>query len=315
MKTQQINAYVPASAYLEGKQESVTPRFYEDFAILDPAENYRVVAARGLTLKSDRPLRFSLGESDFLETNLLRHAAVAVDTENGILLVLRHLQSHCGLLAATLPHGSKTAVAYALRCFDNKDVLLSPTVAAQAHPCKEAEEIYLHLAPFFRLCEEVFSPERSFDFRLHCAHVAQLAGCKINVTQLPAGHYPILSGDLARWTAFLLCLFLTLRGDSALGTAFQLEHADRQKFSMKISHQSEYQRKIPVTETIYRFLALPPFSDFRLSRTNDRFSIQAVLRRQHSTHLLRASDGFDSVIYIDLVLSDIIGKVADSVRA
>ena len=302
MKTQQINAYVPASAYLEGKQESVTPRFYEDFAILDPTQNDSVIAARGLMLKSDRPLRFSLGESDFLETNLLRHTAVAVDTEDGILLVFRHLHPYCGLLAAVLPHGSKNAVAYALRCFDNKDVLLSPTVATQAHPCKEAEDVYIHLTPLFHLCEEVFSPEKGFDFRLHCAHVAQLAGCKINVTQLPTGHYPVLSGDLSRWTAFLLCLFLTLRGDSSLGTAFQLEHADRQEFSMKISHRSEYQRKIPITESIYQFLSLPAFSDFRLSRSNHQFSIQAVLRRQHSSHLLRASDGFDSVIYIDLIL-------------
>ena len=302
MKTQQINAYVPASAYLEGKQESVTPRFYEDFAILDPTQNDSVIAARGLKLKSDRPLRFSLGESDFLETNLLRHAAVAVDTEDGILLVFRHLQSHCGLLAAALPHGSKTAVAYALRCFGNKDVLLSPAVAAQAHPCNEAEEVYLHLAPFFHLCEEVFSPEQNFDFRLHCARVAQLAGCKINVTQLPTGHYPVLSGDLSRWTAFLLCLFLTLRGDSSLGTAFQLEHADRQEFSMKISHQSEYQRKIPITESIYQFLSLPAFSDFRLSRSNHQFSIQAVLRRQHSSHLLRASDfGSETFVYFELL--------------
>lgn len=302
MKTQQINAYVPASAYLEGKQEGVTPRFYEDFAILDPAQNNSVVAARGLTLKSDRSPRISPEELDFLETHLHRHATVAVDTEDGILLVFRHLQPHCGLLATALPHGSKNAVAYALRCFDNKDVLLSPTVAAQAHPCNEAEDVYLHLTSFLHLCEEVFTPEKSFDFRLHCAHVAQLAGCKINVTQLPTGHYPILSGDLSRWTAFLLCLFLTLRGDSSLGTAFQLEHADRQEFSMKISHQSEYQRKIPITESIYQFLSLPAFSDFRLSRSNHQFSIQAVLRRQHSSHLLRASDGFNSVIYIDLIL-------------
>ncbi len=303
MKTQQVKSYVPASAYLEGKQESITPRFYEDFAILDPSQKYSVIAARGLTLKSDRSTRFSPGESDFLEAGLPHHFAIAVDTEDGILLVFRHLHPYCGLLAAALPHGSKTAVAYALRCFGDKGVLLSPAVAAQAHPCSEAEEVYPHLAQFLHLCEEVLSPSHNFDFRLHCAHAAQLAGCKINVTQLPTGHYPILTGDLMRWTAFLLCLFLTLRGDSSLGTAFQLEHADRQEFSMKISHRSEYQRKTPITESVYRFLSLPVFSDFRLSRSNDQFSIQAVLRRRHSPHLLRASDfALDSVVYIDLIL-------------
>ncbi len=301
MKTSQVNAYVPASAYLEGKQETVTPRFYEDFAILNPTKSYSVIASRGLTLKADGSPKLSPTETDFLETHLNRHFAVALDTDDGILLVFHHLHSHCGLLPVALLHDGKAAAAYALQHVYGKDILLSPAVASHARACIQAEEAYAHLTQLLQFCENAFTPPLDFDFRLHCAHVAQLAGCKVNVTDLPTGHYPILQGDFVRWTAFLLCLFLTLRGDSSLGTAFHLEHADYREFTMKISHQSEYERKIPITESIYQFLDLPPFSDFRLSRSGNRFSIQAVLRRQHSAHLLRANDStLYSVFYIDL---------------
>ena len=286
MNPQQISAYVPQSAYLDGKQEDVYPRFYEDFAILDPCQNYEAIAARGVHLKTNQSPVFSFGEQDFLESHQADSKVIAVDTKDGIMLVFQHLFPHCGLLPVLLPHFDKRAVAYALHTMEHLGILLSPTVLNQVRLHSDTETAYGQLSQSLKLCHDIFYPSQDLDFRLHCAHIAQLAGCKVNVTELPVGQYPILTSDQLRWTAFLLCVFLTVRGDSALGTDLHLAHADRREFCMKLSHSSEYHRKAPITDILYRFLTIPSFSDFRLSRFKNRFSIEGELRRKHSDNLV-----------------------------
>lgn len=284
----QISAYVPQATYLDGKQEDVFPRFYEDLAILDPCQNYEVIASRGFYLKTNRSPAFSPGEQEFLESHQADSKVLAVDTEDGIMLVFQHLFSSCGLLPVLLPHFDKRAVAYALHALEHLGILLSPTVLKQVRLHSDTETAYGQLSKSLKLCHNIFYPPEDLDFRLHCAHIAQLAGCKINVTELPMGHFPILASDRLRWTAFLLCVFLTVRGDSALGTDIRLEHADRREFSMKLSHTSEYQRKVPITDFLYRFLTIPAFSDFRLSHIKNRFFIEGELHRKHSDDILRS---------------------------
>jgi hypothetical protein len=288
MTPSEIRAYVPNSAYLDQKQEIACPRFYEDFALLEPGQHYQVLASRGLTLKPDYKLRIPPSEIDFLERNLLHAEIIAVKTEEGILLVLTDLLSSTGLLPVILPHGDPGAVAYAVACIGENKIRLSPSVLASASPSKDAESIYAHLSETLSLCDRVLTPDPDRDFRLHCAHIAMLAGCRANVIDLPIGHYPLHAGDHARWTAFLLCVFLSLRGDSAKGSRLSLEHADLQEFQIRLSHQSEHQRKTPVTDTLYRFLTLPAFSKYVLTNERDRFVIEARLRRRTTDGTLGA---------------------------
>ena len=288
MKVQQINAYVSPASFLNGKQESVFPKFQEDLAILDPSNGYVPIAARGLFLKSGEEIGISPAELEFLQSRLPHCEMIAIECEHGIIVVFQHLYSTCGLLPAVLPHGSSAAVAYALSCLGSRRIQLSPAVSALAARTAEADDAYHRLTDLLFLCTEIFEPTADLDFRLHCARVAHLAGCKANVTEFPTGSFPIALSDLRRWTAFLLCVFLTLRGDSSIGTALRLDHADLREFSLKLSHQSEYTRKTPVTDTIYRFLSLPAFAEFQFSRQKDRFAIQARLQRSSSAHRLRA---------------------------
>ena len=288
MTPSEIRAYVPSATYLDQKQESACPRFYEDFAILEPGQNYAVLAARGLTLKPGYNIQLPPSELDFLERNLMHAEIIAVKAEEGILLVFTHLFSVAGLLPVILPHGDSNAVAYAVSCLEANKIRLSPAVRASASPSKDAETIYAQLCEALTLCDRVLVPDPDRDFRLHCAHIAHLAGCRANVTDLPIGRYPLHEGDHARWTAFLLCVFLSLRGDSALGSNLTLDHADRQAFQLRLSHQSEHQRKIPVTDTLYHFLTLPAFSNFVLTNGKDRFVIEATLRRHKTDDTLGA---------------------------
>ena len=288
MKFQQINAYVSPAAFLDGKQETVFPLFREDLAILDPSDSYAPIAARGLHLKSDTGFRISSDELDFLQSRLPHREMIAIQCEHGVLVVFRHLYASCGLLPAILPHGNPAAVAYALGCMGTRRIELSPAVSALASKTVEADDVYRHLTDLLFLCTEILDPSADLDFRLHCARVAHLAGCKANVIEFPTGSFPIALADLRRWTAFLLCVFLTLRGDSSIGTMLCLDHADLREFSLKLSHQSEYSRKTPVSYTIYRFLSRPAFAEFQLNRHKDRFTLEAKLQRSRPADLLKA---------------------------
>ena len=288
MKIRQINAYVSPDTLLDGKQESVFPIFREDLAILDPANGYTPIAARGLYLKTEKTIEIPPAELDFLQSRLPHREMIAIHTRQGVLLVFSHLYSSCGLLPAILPHGSPSAVAYALSCLGSRRIELSPAVSALSVKTNEADDIYRHLTELFFLCTQVFEPSAETDFRLHCARVAHLAGCRANVAEFPIGSFPIALADLRRWTAFLLCVFLTLRGDSSIGTALRLENADLREFSLKLSHQSEYTRRTPISDTVYRFLSIPAFAEFQFTRQKDRFAIEARLQRSSSAHRLRA---------------------------
>ena len=303
MKTPHLKAYVSPTTYLEGKEESVYPRFREDLALLDPSNGYIPIAARGIVIKVEEALSIPDNERAFLEEHLPSRKTIAIDTAQGIMLVLGQLYPSCGLHLAILPHGSKGAVAYAVGCLGTRRILSSPAVSSLASREEDAEEIYQNLTELIYLCLQILEPTADPDFRLHCAHIAQLAGCRANATALPVGHFPIRSEDLQRWTAFLLCVFLTLRGDSSIGTALRLDHADTREFSMELSHESEYARKTPVSHQIYRFLSLPAFSEFRLIRSGNRFSIEARLQRSHVSKLLRAplDDLLPMILHIDLL--------------
>ncbi len=289
MTPSEIRAYVPNTIFLDQKQEVACPRFYEDFAILAPGQDYSVLASRGLTLKPGCSIQLPSSEIDFLEQNLLHEKVIAVASEEGILLVFTDLFSSTGLLPVILPHGELHAVAYAVASLGMSSLRLSPSILALAIPAKDAETIYAQLSETLSLCDRVLTPDPNRDFRLHCAHAAQLSGCRANVVDLPIGRYPLHAGDHARWTAFLLCVFLSLRGDSATGSTLSLEHADRREFQIRLSHQSEHQRKVPVTDTLYRFLDLPAFSNYRLANGKGRFVIEAKLRRRTTDDTLGAS--------------------------
>lgn len=285
MSTSQIRAYVPQATYLEQKQEACCPVFHEDLAILEPEKGYRVLASRGLTLKAGYRVRIPAGELDFLERNLLHSEIIAVKSEEGILLILSTLFSSSGLLLSILPHGEATAVAYALSCMGDRKIRFSPDAILGASACREADEVYNHLAETLALCDRILALGPDRDFRLHCAHVAQLAGCRANVLELPVGAYPLHATDFARWTTFLLGVFLSLRGDSAKGSQIGLVEADRREFRIRLSHQSEHQRKISVAENLRPLLELSAFSGYTLSAEKDRFIIETKLQR-------RTVDGF-----------------------
>lgn len=304
MEKNEIRAYLSESERMEGKETMGCIAFHEDLGILDPA-TFCLVAARGLYLKVGDPVVLSHEEQEFLEWSLPTHPVVAVQWREQILVFLQGAASNTGLLPVVLHHGSGEEIARWLHELELEDatVCCSPRVAQMAAARDFRSDAVARLRGSMELCKSVFFPSSGTDFRAHCANVSRLAGCRGDVTQLPTGEYPIEGHSLKAWTMFLLCVLLTVRGDSALGAGLSLSYADRADFYLRLVHQSEYHSKgaVPL-EPLYAFAKLPVFSDYRLIQTPNGLVVEAALHRAHTTEMLSAgaSDWMEEIFALEI---------------
>ena len=304
-KQPHVNVYVPESFYMEGKEEMPCRLFREDLAVLLPSHTeYTILAARGLYLKAGNKIPISDEDSAFVESSLLNSSRCLIVHKDRPLILFGDLYRSCGLLLALLPHHDPTAVSLALPYVLAARTELAPS--AQKIACKHASaqaisECYSALSEQFAECNRIVQVET--DFRLHVAHIAQYAGTLANVTDLPIGDFPLSPYTHGRWSLFLLCVFLALRGDSATPSQLHLKHADRREFQLRLAHKSEASRKIPVTQELFGFLDLPCFSDFKLSKTENGFILEATLPRSSAPPALHADPRADRVILEILPIS------------
>ena len=296
--TPQVQAYVSPTVYQDGKDEQLCPRYHEDFAILDPSNGYTVLSARGIHLGEGRTPLFSEGEITFIEHHLPYNDALLVQTKDGVLLILRSFFSASGLLPVILPHGPAPTVAHVLKTVFADRLLCSPAVLSLPSGQKDFEPIYHRCTSLLELCDYVLRPVRNTDFRTHCAAIARLAGCKADVTSLPFGSFPLHEADHTRWTVFLLCTLLSLRGDSSLEVKLELIQANRQEFYLRLSHHSERKRKAPASDAILRLFSLPAFSDYRLTCSKSILTVETELRRSRSDNLLHSLTDLSQIILL-----------------
>ncbi len=209
----------------------------------------------------------------------------------------------CGLLVALLPHEKLGLVSHTIPYLLREGDILSPTLSKLPKGNGIVEECYAVLSEQILRCEEILSPAPDTDFRLHAAHVARLAGCLASVIPLPVGAFPLSDVTSKRWGAFLLGLFLILRGDSATPTKLELAHADTQAFHLRITHAPEAKRKIPLDAQLAEFLSRPCFSEIQLSKADGKLILQTSLSRKHGL-LLRADpfgcDGME--VFLEIVI-------------
>ena len=299
----EIRAYIPEADCRKGKKETGDVLFYEDFGVLNPA-TYELVVARGLYISAGKEICLTREEQDFLEWNIGSYPAVAVRWKDSVLVFLRGFYSTTGLLPVVLPHGDPGAIAFWLVNVGFPTVRCSLGVvrmsAGQSVGCELLQRLEGSMSQFKR----VFNPPLREDFRFHCALIARLAGFRADVTSLPTGHYPIEEESLGRWTMFLLCTFLSLRGDSS--TKLELSYADRADFHLRLVHLSEYctKRKFSI-KPFYPFAGLSVFSDYRLLPTKNGFVLEAVLHRAHTSDMLSAdgADWMELLFSLEIVFS------------
>ena len=287
MKHTEISSYVPEALFRDGKEGSACRECHEDFAIADPAEEYRLLAARGAFLKAGAAPGIPQDEQRFLEAALSGHTRIAIRGTHGILIVCGELLPATGLLPILMPQGSPGAIARCLQALRRDGLICSPAVSCLTDAGKP-ERCYTMLCEQLDFCNRILRPDRETDFRLHCAHVAGFAGCRADVTALPVGPLPLIGTDRDRWTAFLLCTFLALRGDSACGPTLQIISDCPDAVTLQLKHTLEHRKKRGSRDRRFDYLNHPCFSDFSVTATGGGWLIGATLCRTAGEPMLRS---------------------------
>lgn len=288
MHRPEIDSYVPASWHLDGKDALPGRECHEDFALSYPAREYRLYAARGPRLHAGQRLELPEEERRFLESGLTVHHRIAVCAQGGVAVICTELFEATGLLPVILPEGDPAMIAQCLGYLGRQDAVMSRAVGQlSGRASGRPEDCYAMLREQLDACDRIFRPEKEPDFRLHCALTARFAGCRVDATALPAEPLPIAPADWLRWTALLLCTFLTLRGESAAGPALQLGQSDVRAFRLRLSHTSE-RKTAGSGRHPFGFLELPCFSGMTLRHTGATWLLECELPRAAGASLLRS---------------------------
>lgn len=300
MKTQNVENYVPIETFYKGKQTIAGDVFRDRFAVLEIGGGLRVVAARGEAISADETLPVSSRELAFLTAALAEGKRILFPSEVGVSVLFGDAMSH-GLVPALFPNGDPTTLVNAVRLLGREDLTLFPSLqTAEERKGKRGlsmQEVCRELSHGLAWCDRVFSVRDDAELRLHCAEIAALAGCRVDVRALPIEDFAVCESDRRRWTLFLLCLFLSLRGANAEGPAFSMREIGRQTLTAGVEYRSTDDSRKRDGER-FAFLDLPAFRGMELEKTEEGYRITATLVRRDPSGVLRANSALERCVFL-----------------
>ena len=281
MGKQNVESYVPAAAFYEGKRELAGEAFSDRFAVLDLNGAAPVIlAARGRDLAPGAILPLTPEDRLCAEDAARNGGSVLIPSGVGAALLFGDAAAD-GLIPALFPEADADLTAQAFSLMDRPEWRVSPsfakreiTTAKRAHAISE---VCRDLAEGVAACERLFDPERAARFRSHSAEVAAFAGCRVEFGEMPRGKYPLSGYDRKRWTLLLLCLFLSLRGASAKGPTLRMREESRDRILTGMEYRSNADTAKRDPER-FAFLDHPAFRDIRPEKTRDGYRFSLLLR-------------------------------------
>lgn len=290
-KRSEVESYVPTAAFYEGKRELPGEEFSDRFAVLDPADAFRVIASRGEKLTAGAILPVSKEDADFAMRMTGEGKRVVLLSAVGVLFLFGDAAAN-GLIPALLPEGEADDLAESIRLLGRTDWIFAPSVAEkrtdQGKRAHRVSEVCRNLATDLAKCERLFQRKSNESFRAHCAEVAAFAGCRADVRELPTGMFPLDESDQKLWTVLLLCLFLSLRGAGAEGPTVRMKETGRETLltGMEYHPNRDSAKRDPERLT---FLQHKAFGAVELEKTAEGYRFSVVLRsRTAGTQTLRA---------------------------
>lgn len=279
-----VRSYVPGDFFLLEKNERSCRECKEDFAVIFPEKEHSILASRGSSFTVGTSLfdTFSVTKEDrlFYEERLLGKETFYLASQNRLLCVFPQLFRETGLLFMILPNGVAENLRDALLRlpFVNENQLSPSLQNLSAHGFPKKEDC-LMLAEQNAGMESIFSVKTD-DFRLHGAKIAEFCGCRTNLVSLPTGALPIPKSSFCTLSAFLVCLFLSLRGSDKQGPLFSVKEVTHGEISL-----SAFQNLPQKSALSFPFLHLPCFSNISLFHDKNAFSLEIRLPR---SRMLRA---------------------------
>ena len=273
----QLNSYIPESLFMEKKDAEHTRLCLEDCALIDPGNQYLVIAARGKELpigKSFAPLlRLSDSESKFLLHALCDKKRIVLMGDTGAILIFADWFYATGLLLAVCPRCESHSVCRVLRLLGKDDFAFSPSCQSISdEPHRSDAEAYGQLSELLYYLEHIFAPANAVPLWTRTKLIANFAGCKAECGALCANLPPLLKSDETRLCAFLMCLFLSSRAIGEVKTGVQ--ERDR-----TIVYQAELcdPHKTSDACDLFSFMRQPAFESIALRKSEDGWVLETNL--------------------------------------
>ena len=290
---QQLNAYVPESFLLDEKQECARRVCHEDLLIVDPADGFHVLVARGSTpmqgKRLDKLFAIPSSEMQFLRNTLSTSTRVLLMGGNSrALLIFGDLLRSSGILLVLSPHADASAVARLFNHMGRSEFVPSPALS-QVSPVPHSgdDEIYEQLTELFFYLDRILSPSPRFGLRTKTHLIANFAGCILDDVAVPLDALTCPTIESERLVAFLFCAFLSLRMHDR-GASAKTDERDLPVLHYRVEPiADEDDRNLPPCD--FPFLALPAFRRFTaLSANGNAPTLEAHLNLSPQDGSLRA---------------------------
>ena len=301
---------------MDGKDRPESRFFHEDCALINVAEQFKVVTERGFHCKIGQTFTSALNLGWEAVRQLRTFHTRYNDTmllpcEDGTLILFSHLYPTTGMLLAIRIHDTETRVAEAMRRAQH-EVLSFPIFPQQDQPKPEATPLDMQMEELYFYLNRILAPSQNLSFWTHCLRIANFAGCKLDFVDLPIENVILPHEDYQRLTAFLLCVFMTLRKrtgrvrlmdkdkvDPAIKNVEKVQEDDcQQESSQTLSLRLVHLSNVPLTERSgftsdilsieslnreFSFLNLPVFENFSFFAKNRALVFEAVFRKTSNT--------------------------------
>lgn len=290
-----IKSYVPELTLLESKAEQSARTFDGDLAVIAPANGFCAVACRGRACAVGQSMTEAYGidpaELAFLRHALASHKRILLQGKGGAVLLFADLLDTTGLLLAAVPKLSAASAARLLRHLCRADFAISPTLSAATGALQaEDKSSYDRLSELLYYTDRILSDDPNTGLWTRTLLTANFAGCLLEATSLPVNAFALSRGEGHRFTAFLLCAFLTLRNRDATVAARTPEEGqgmDGIRYQLQIQPISrgggESGLELPFTQ-------IPALRDCFVSTVSDGETVLEMRLHPASGHKIRATE-------------------------
>ena len=292
----QVNSYLPESLFLAGKDQEPVRVCREEVALIELIGNFPIVAARGRGLRVGEPFaplaELSAAARELLLSTLAANDRVLMAYQGSAVLLFGDLLSSSVLLLAVRVAHKPDSVRRTLALLGKSEFVPLFFPASSSTTLHERDRAaYQALLELFYYIDRVLGSGEALGLWTKTLTVANFAGCLLDRVALPVESVALLPKEEGRLTAFLLCLFLSLRSELANSQAQGTYDAVRLHYAVQVCQDSGDAERTGA----YRFLELAAFRDISLQKTPQGWVIEADLKR-NTDHTAVFARGGESVL-------------------
>ncbi len=279
---QELNAYVPEIDFTDHKSLLPLRTHREELSVVEPADQYRILAHRPYLNDKEitLPSLWSISDDElsFLQTALTSHRRVALFADGKAVLFLSELYAASGLLLAVRPQCPPAALRrYADTCGWGA-IAFSPSFPMPAASLSEDE--FEEMAELNYYLGQILTPRKEVGIATLAWRIANFVGCRLSESNLPTEETLLPEAQRNRLVAYLFCVFLHLHTLSGSVSAADASDEKAPHFRFRIEYVdpgADETNDTLLQLASLRFYKLPAFSDFVLRRQGERLILDAGL--------------------------------------